>query len=520
MSLLFKLATRQRGRGRRTLNRNPTPPINKKSFAHRIGKRKQTVNSHQQCKNGRVECSDFTGTSAQIQPINVRLLLPWLCCIFGGIECRKNRSKWIRVVLSLHGLVSKCVHIKLHGLDADNAKPNIYSSPPHCTGRFGNQADHFLGSLRFAERLDRTLVLPPFIEYRTGELTAHMRPFDTYFNVSALQEFHRVRTMADFMRDEAPEIWPPERRLSLCYTERTALRLSNAKSTVSSAEPTRAGSSTAAAELDSEGCNAKDGNPFGPFWDSFGIDFASSRYYKPLSYDLPVGNHWTSALVADWKQRFGPDTPVLAFTGAPAAFPVQAHNVELQRYLRWTDARTAAAREYIRTALPRGAFLGIHLRNGADWHRACEHVPTSPRLFAAAQCLGYRNERGNLTEAMCMPRKDQIVRRIKRVIKESREAGPQKEMKSVFVASDSNHMVRELGDSLHRMRVSVHKLRENDPHMDLVVLGLANHFIGNCVSSFSAFVKRERDVRGFPSSFWGFPVERRWALDDGRGEEL
>ena len=32
-------------------------------------------------------------------------------------------------------------------------------------------------------------------------------------------------------------------------------------------------------------CAAKDGNPFGPFWDTFEIDFDQSEFYGPLHYD-------------------------------------------------------------------------------------------------------------------------------------------------------------------------------------------------------------------------------------------
>ena len=53
------------------------------------------------------------------------------------------------------------------------------------------------------------------------------------------------------------------------------------------------------------------------------------------------------------------------------------------------------------------------------------------------------------------------------------------------------------------MQIQVYHTNPDKPELDLILLGRADYFIGNCVSSFSAFVKRERDVNGKPSEFFG-----------------
>lgn len=309
--------------------------------------------------------------------------------------------------------------------------------------------------------------------------------------------------MAKFMESIAPTVWPPSKRISFCYMERKSLAGDEDENVLS--------------------CNAKEGNPFGPFWDEFSIDFVGSEFFGPLNYDVHHSN-----MAEKWTSRFPADEwPVIAFTGAPASFPVQAENRDLHKYLEWSDDIQSSANHFIKNVIPKGAFIGIHLRNGVDWIRACEHIKSSPNLFSAAQCLGYRNERGNVTMDMCLPSRDIIVRQLKRHIKAAKEQGRHNEIRSVFVASDSNHMINDLTDSLQRMKVSVLRWADPpNPHVDLAILARANHFFGNCVSSFSAFVKRERDVRGFASSFWGYPTEksqttvhRRRAASPGESSE-
>lgn len=59
------------------------------------------------------------------------------------------------------------------------------------------------------------------------------------------------------------------------------------------------------------GCNAKEGNPFGPFWDTYNVDFVGSEFYGPLNYDI----HYQD-MAKKWKEKYPPlQWPVLSFTG-------------------------------------------------------------------------------------------------------------------------------------------------------------------------------------------------------------
>jgi peptide-O-fucosyltransferase len=45
-------------------------------------------------------------------------------------------------------------------------------------------------------------------------------------------------------------------------------------------------------ESDKPSCRAKEGNPFGPFWSHFNIDFDGDIFYQPLYFNIETPDAW------------------------------------------------------------------------------------------------------------------------------------------------------------------------------------------------------------------------------------
>jgi peptide-O-fucosyltransferase len=189
---------------------------------------------------------------------------------------------------------------------------------------------------------------------------------------------------------------------------------------------------------------------------------------------------------------------VIALRGPPAPFPVPLSQWPLQKYLKWSTEITWQATKLITELFGDEPFLGVHLRNGLDWTRACALLEEDrhglKNLMASSQCIG-ENPSEPVTKNMCFPTKQEVVRKISQILAEGK-------IKQVYIATDADPYLADFQEIFPRTNF-VH-LNPSLPQMDLYILGEAELFLGNCVSSFSSFVRRQRDVAGRETQYFGW----------------
>ena len=123
-------------------------------------------------------------------------------------------------------------------------------------------------------------------------------------------------------------------------------------------------------------------------------------------------------------------------------------------------------------------------------------------LFSSKQCTSFYDSHDLLDYELCFPSFDTIIMQIKDIINLKQQ--PHK-IRTVYIATDNDNAT--LWNQIHSnlpnitliaptITISSEGVITNHepptPLIDAYLMTYSNHFIGNCVSSFSAFVSRLR----------------------------
>lgn len=386
---------------------------------------------------------------------------------------------WRKLVILLIIIVSYNTEISSEGPTNYHGKGFIIYCP--CMGRFGNQAEQLLGSLLFAKSLNRTLILPPFINYGLDHIP-ELIPFESIVQVEPINEYNEVMLLTEFMAQHVDSVWPPGERQFFCYSARDI-------------------------KVNNYSCDSLKGQPFSTFWAHFNISEDKSVFYKPLT----TNPHLSS----DWKSMYPPSThPVLTFVGAPSPFPAYKESIKIQKYIKIADDVKKKAIEFKKVNdFLNVPYLSIHIRHGSDWRKACDLLRSNQgltQLFSSNQCTGYPLDGTTYEQKLqfdtCLPSFDTIVSRLNETLNTYKiKRGI--ELKVVHIATDFNdrNLWKQLREFFPLVRFTItasdHEIVSNTM-IDIYLMTYAEVFIGNCISSFSAFPARIRSEQLHLETFY------------------
>ena len=212
----------------------------------------------------------------------------------------------------------------------------------------------------------------------------------------------------------------------------------------------------------------------------------------------------------------------LFVSGAPSSFPTNIEATKLQKYINFSERVTRNGLRYRESrGFGRTPYLAVHLRHGSDWVwrmsltfsnlninyfkvKACDLLKENPdlhQLFSSIQCSP--DKVNALPFELCFPTTNTIIEQMEQIVKESQNTA--NKIETIYIATDNNN--ETLWQTIHERLKGVtiiaptitiwqsgEKSEAKPPNVitDLYLLSYGNHFIGNCISSFSAFVSRFR----------------------------
>ena len=353
-----------------------------------------------------------------------------------------------------------------------NTEERFFTFCP-CMGRMGNQLEHYLQAFDLSLQTNRTLILPPFIDWNAKPAVRFVS-FDEIFDLQYLRSngLPNAVTFENFM-NEYGDSW--DNRKAFCKSPSTK-------------------------RCEERG---KLGTP-GNYWKRLGIEF-DGEVRKVLT-------------ASNAKEMIDHDVIVLTQSGF--SFPAPRSTLRHAGMLKWSDSILAKATSLIRRKVPSlEPFVSVHIRAGSDFRRSCRREGTKKafetanferikKFFEARTC--FERKHISVSYRMCEPTKEDYINGVQSALEQSHSC-------IVYVASDlksSSELLSsdELKPPSSRtdcdsVTVFSQQSGNDDPYVDLAVMAQGSHFIGNCVSSFTAIVVRERmysrRAEKLPVSYWG-----------------